>query len=232
MSARAALRLSLVSAIFLIGLCQASVAQDYDLAGPDLTPPATLVSSGVTLYQNVRIFDGKSTELSPPSNVLVRGNTIERIAVSPITVDTNSNVRVIAGDGRVLMPGLIDAHWHAFMAAITQMLMMTPETSYLHLLAARQAKATLMRGFTTVRDLGGPVFGLKRAIDEGVVLGPRIYPSGAFLSQTSGHGDFRFSFELPRVTGGPLSHSEVEGIAAIADSPDEVRLRAREQLRG
>jgi imidazolonepropionase-like amidohydrolase len=86
-----------------------------------------------------------------------------------------------------------------------------------------QAEATLMRGFTTVRDLGGPVFGLKRAIDEGVTIGPRIYPSGAFISQTSGHGDFRFSFEVPRVFGGPLSRSEIEGIAAIADSPDDVR---------
>src|SRR5271167_4998311 len=231
MSARAELRLSLVSVVLLIGLCQASLAQDYDLAGPDLTPPATLVSSGVTLYQNVRIFDGKSTELSPPSNVLVRGNTIERISVNPITVDTNTNVRVITGDGRVLMPGLIDAHWHAFMAAIPQMLMMTADPSYLHLLAARQAEATLMRGFTTVRDCGGPMFGLKRAIDEGVMTGPRIYPSGAFISQTSGHGDFRFRFEVPRTMGGSLSNSEVEGVAAIADSPDEVRLRAREQLR-
>src|SRR6202022_509055 len=134
-------------------------------------------------------------------------------------------------DGRVLMPGLIDAHWHAFMAATPQILAMTADPNYLHLLAARQAQATLMRGFTTVRDLGGPVFGLKRAIDEGVVAGPRIYPSGAFISQTSGHGDFRFSFEVPRQLGGRLSYSEVEGIAAIADSPDEVRLRAREQLR-
>ena len=88
-----------------------------------------------------------------------------------------------------------------------------------------------MRGFTTVRDMGGPVFGLKRAIDEGVMTGPRIYPSGAMISQTSGHGDFRFRFEIPRSLGGPLSNSESEGIAAIADSPDEVRLRAREQLR-
>jgi imidazolonepropionase-like amidohydrolase len=117
------------------------------------------------------------------------------------------------------------------MAATSQMLLMTADSSYLHLLAARQAEATLMRGFTTVRDCGGPVFGLKRAIDEGVVIGPRIYPSGAFISQTSGHGDFRFSFEVPRTLGGPLSHSELEGVAAIADSPDEVRLRAREQLR-
>jgi imidazolonepropionase-like amidohydrolase len=224
---------SLLLATFFAGFCQASLGQgDADLEAPGLARfPTTLAGSAVTLFQNVRIFDGKSAVLSDPSNVLVRGNIIERISVNPITVDVDAGVRVIPGNGRVLMPGLIDAHWHAFMAATPQMLLMTADTSYLQLLAARQAEATLMRGFTTVRDLGGPVFGLKRAIDEGVMLGPRIYPSGAFISQTSGHGDFRFLFELPRRPGGPLSHSEVEGVAAIADSPDEVRLRAREQLR-
>ena len=223
----------LVLAALSGGLCQASLGQgDADLEAPGLAPfPTPSAGGAATLFQNVRIFDGKSAALSAPSNVLVRGNTIERISVNPITVDTNTKVLVISADGRVLMPGLIDAHWHAFMAATSQMLLMTADFSYVHLLAARQAEATLMRGFTTVRDCGGPVFGLKRAIDEGVMIGPRIYPSGAFISQTSGHGDFRFSFEVPRPPGGPLSHSEVEGIAAIADSPDEVRLRAREQLR-
>jgi imidazolonepropionase-like amidohydrolase len=223
---------SLVSAALLVGLCQASLGQgDADLEAPGLAPFPTTLAYGDTLFQNVRIFDGKSAALSAPSNVLVKGNIIERISVDPITVETNANVHVIAANGRVLMPGLIDAHWHAFMAATPQILLMTADSSYLQLLAARQAEATLMRGFTTIRDLGGPVFGLKRAIDEGVMLGPRIYPSGAFISQTSGHGDFRFVFEVPRTLGGPLSHSEVEGVAAIADSPDEVRLRAREQLR-
>jgi imidazolonepropionase-like amidohydrolase len=220
---------SVVWAALLVGLGQASLGQDYEFAAPGLTPPATLAGGGVTLFQNVRIFDGKTAALSTPSDVLVRGNTIARISASPITVDAETTV--IAADGRVLMPGLIDAHWHAFMAVTPQPLLMTADPSYVHLLAARQAEATLMRGFTTVRDLGGPVFGLKRAIDEGVMIGPRIYPSGAFISQTSGHGDFRFSFEVPRTLGGPLSYSEVEGIAAIADSPDEVRLRTREQLR-
>jgi imidazolonepropionase-like amidohydrolase len=224
---------SLVLAVLLVGLCRAVLGQgDADLEAPGLAPfPATLAGGTVTLFQNVRIFDGKNGALSAPSDVLIRGNIIERISASPITVDAIPNVRIIAANGRVLMPGLIDAHWHAFMAATPQMLLMTADPSYLHLLAARQAEATLMRGFTTVRDLGGPVFGLKRAIDEGVMTGPRIYPSGAFISQTSGHGDFRFPFEVPRTLSGPLSHSEVEGIAAIADSPDEVRLRAREQLR-
>jgi imidazolonepropionase-like amidohydrolase len=223
--------LTLASAL-VVGACQATMAQgDADLEAPGLAPFAAPAGTQQTLFQNVRIFNGTSAALSAPSNVLIRGNVIARISATPITVEGNAAVRVVAGGGRVLMPGLIDAHWHAFMAATPQMVLMTSDPNYLHLLAARQAEATLMRGFTTIRDLGGPVFGLKRAIDEGVMTGPRIYPSGAFISQTSGHGDFRFAFEVPRVTGGPLSHSEVEGIAAIADSPDEVRLRAREQLR-
>jgi imidazolonepropionase-like amidohydrolase len=211
---------SLVATGASIGFGQTALAQN-----------ATTPSSQPTLFQNVHIFDGKTSELSAPSNVLIRGNTIERISTDPIAIAPDDTVHVIPGDGRVLMPGLIDAHWHVFMAATPQPVLLTAEPSYLNLLAAREAEATLMRGFTTVRDLGGPVFGIKRAIDEGVTPGPRIYPSGAFISQTSGHGDFRFGFELPRSPGGTLSRSEADGVAAIADSPDEVRLRAREQLR-
>lgn len=205
--------------IVLLGVCS---------TGRPQTPRA---DGSPTLFAEVRVFDGKGGALSVPLNVLVQGNTIKRISASPIDTSKIANVTLVNGRGRVLMPGLIDAHWHAFMASAPQALLMTGDPAYLNLLAARQAEATLMRGFTTVRDMGGPVFGLKRAIDEGVMVGPRIYPSGAFISQTSGHGDFRFSFELPRTLGGPLSHSEIMGVAAIADSPDEVRLRTREQLR-
>jgi imidazolonepropionase-like amidohydrolase len=216
-----------------LGVCVAIQAQVGDLdIQPSVSPPNHQASAeSATLFLNVRVFDGRNATLSPPSSVLVKGNTVERISTSPIDASTIANATVIDGKGRVLMPGLIDAHWHAFMAGTPQMVLMTADASYLHLLAGRQAEATLMRGFTTVRDMGGPVFGLKRAIDEGAVIGPRIYPSGAFISQTSGHGDFRFPFEVPRSVGGPLSQSEIEGVAAIADSPDEVRLRAREQLR-
>ena len=219
---RAGLLLALVAA-------SPAAAQDFDIEVPG-TPPPVAPTSDATLFRDVRVFDGTSPTLSPASDVLVIGNLIERISVEPIEVEAGQ-VAVIDGGGRVLMPGLIDAHWHAFMAATPQPVLMTSDPSYLTLLAAQQAEATLMRGFTTVRDLGGPVFGLKRAIDEGVIVGPRIYPSGAMISQTSGHGDFRFGFELPRQPGGPLSYTEREGMAAIADSPDEVRLRAREQLR-
>jgi imidazolonepropionase-like amidohydrolase len=106
----------------------------------------------------------------------------------------------------------------------------TIDDGYLNLLAGREAEKTLMRGFTTIRDLGGPTFGLKRAIDEGVVVGPRIYPSGAMITITGGHGDFRQPYELPRTLGVPTTRTEEMGGSMIADSPDEVRVRAREQL--
>jgi imidazolonepropionase-like amidohydrolase len=184
----------------------------------------------VTLFSNVRIFDGKSGELSPPSHVLVRGNVIEKISTTPIPTDRRADTVLIDGGGRTLMPGLIDAHWHAMLAATPMNTLMTADVGYINLLASREAKNTLLRGFTTVRDLGGPVFGLKRAIDEGVVVGPRIYPSGAMITITGGHGDFRQTYELPRTIGSPETHIEQLGAAMIADSPDEVRVRVREQL--
>src|ERR1700730_4683398 len=229
---RRTLCLPLLAAALLLGPCRPALAQYEALdLGPDEPAVPALPAAGVTLFQNVRIFDGKNAALSAPSSVLVRGNIIERISADPAATEAGAGVRVINANGRVLMPGLIDAHWHMFMAAVSPAILVTADPGYLNLLAARQAEATLMRGFTTIRDMGGPVFGLKRAIDEGVTVGPRIYPSGAMISQTSGHGDFRSRYEIPRALGGLLSQSEITGVAAIADSPDEVRLRAREQLR-
>ena len=180
-----------------------------------------------TMFTNVRIFNGKSGTLSPPSNVLVSGNKIEKISTSQIMAI--GPPRVIDGRGMTLMPGLIDVHWHAMMIRSTPADLFG-DVGYVNLLAADEARDTLMRGFTTVRDVGGPVFGLKQAIDEGVVEGPRIYPSGAVITVTSGHGDFRTFADLPRQIGGPLTRGEQIGAFAIADSPDEVRVRVREQL--
>jgi imidazolonepropionase-like amidohydrolase len=104
------------------------------------------------------------------------------------------------------------------------------DVGYNNLVAGDEATDTLMRGFTTVRDMGGPAFGLKSAIDEGIVKGPRIYPSGAMITVTSGHGDFRQLTDLPRTIGGMLTRMEQIGGAVVADSPDEVRVRVREQL--
>lgn len=196
---------------------------------PRASPPAPS-GGAVTLFQNVRVFDGKSKTRSGPSNVLVRGNHIERISTGPIPTDRSATTVLIDGGGRTLMPGLIDMHWHSLLVRPTPATLLTADIGYLNLLAGAEATAALMRGFTTVRDMGGPAFGLKRAIDEGTVTGPRIYPSGAIITVTSGHGDFRQPFEVPRVIGAPQSRGEQIGAAMIADSPDEVRVRVREQL--
>ena len=186
-------------------------------------------TSGV-IFEDVRVFNGTSGQLSGPSNVLVAGNVIKKISTAPIADPAGMTVQRIRGDGRTLMPGLIDNHWHTMLSSLTPAQLLNGDLGYINLVAAAQARATLMRGFTTVRDLGGPSFGLKRAIDEGLVDGPRIYPSGAMITITGGHGDFRSPAELPRQLGGPLSRMEVLGGSMVADSPDEVRVRAREQL--
>ncbi len=153
---------------------------------------------------------------------------IERISTAPIAPPPGATV--IDGQGRTLMPGLIDNHWHTMFAAPSMGQMLEGDLGYLTLLAAAEARATLMRGFTTVRDLGGPSFALKRAIDEGRVVGPRIYPSGAMITITGGHGDFRAPHELPRQIGAPPPIGGALNASQLADSPDEVRLRTREQL--
>ncbi len=181
--------------------------------------------SGAVVFDNVRIFDGAA--LTEPMNVLVEGNKIARISAEPISTDAAATR--IAGDGRTLMPGLIDAHWHTFMVRPSMMMASTAPFPFITLLAGAEAESTLMRGFTSVRDLGGPAFGLKMAIDRGVMPGPRIWPSGAMISQTGGHGDFRMLSDLP-ATPGVLSYPERMGMSAIVDSPDEVRKRTREQL--
>ena len=209
-------------------LCGANAAHSHEMPTPPPDPAAAPAPrDAAILIENVRIFNGQSPELSAPSSVLVRGNTIAQISRDKITAD---GARVIDGGGRTLMPGLIDAHWHSMFVGVPVMVAVTQDAGYLNLVAGVEARKTLMRGFTTVRDLGGAVFGLKAAIDQGVIPGPRIYPSGAMISVTSGHGDFRSTADLPRTLGAPASRHDIVGDSAIADSPDEVRLRVREQL--
>jgi imidazolonepropionase-like amidohydrolase len=216
MTSKSAFRTLVIVTFTIAGLVSAAHAQS--------NPPPT---TAAILFQNVRIFDGKSSALSAPSNVLVRGNIIERISPAPIT---EPGAMAIAGNGRTLMPGLIDAHWHTMLVRPTPLEILNNDIGFTNLVAGAEATDTLMRGFTTVRDMGGPAFGLKRAIDSGLVIGPRIYPSGAMITITSGHGDFRPLTSLPRTIGGMLTRMEQIGGSIVADSPDEVRVRTREQL--
>ncbi|KAB2700494.1 amidohydrolase family protein [Ochrobactrum sp. Kaboul] len=179
------------------------------------------------LLTNVKIFDGTDAKLIEGQNVLVEGNFIKALVGAQETV---ADADVIDCGGRTLMPGMIEAHWHSILAGISQLAAMTADIPYVHLVAAQEAERTVLRGFTTVRDVGGPSFALKRVIDEGGVAGPRIYPSGAMISQTSGHGDFRMRTDLPRSAQSDLSVAERAGISAIADGEAEVLRRVREQL--
>jgi len=161
-------------------------------------------------------------------SVLVKGNKIAKIAKS---IPVPAGAIVIDGKGKVLMPGLIDAHWHTMFNFSPISNTLGSDFGYLSIAAADASRNTLMRGFTAVRDVGGSVFGVKRAIDEGLAEGPRIYPSGAYISQTSGHGDFRGANDVPENAGTALDYQQRVGHTLIADGVPEVIQRTRENLR-
>lgn len=181
------------------------------------------------LFSNVRIFDGRSPTLREGVQVLIEGNRIAELDESRAEPPDGTE-RIDCG-GRVLMPGLIDAHVHLVFENITLAEGFNADIGYVFAAAVRGAERQLLRGFTSVRDVGGPSFGLKRAIDSGLVPGPRIYPSGGAISQTGGHGDFGGLNEVPRQPGAPLSYPERHGMSYIADGVDAVLVRARENLR-
>lgn len=180
-----------------------------------------------TVLTNLSYFDGASLRMQQGREIVVEGGRITAI-VNAGAGPTDAE-RIDCG-GRSVTPGLIDCHWHATLVSVSQLAALTQDIALVHLIAGQEAGATLMRGFTTVRDTGGPVFGLKAAVDRGVLAGPRIFPSGAMISQTSGHGDFRMLHSLPRMDSDPADYTERTGVAAIADGEDEVLRRTREQL--
>ena len=183
-----------------------------------------------TLITNVNVFDGKSEKLIQNAGVLIEGNLIKEVSAGKITAE---GATVINGGGRMLMPGLTDAHTHIMWNDNIEDLIYSAPEGYSGVLAAVNAKEMLHRGFTTVRDCGGPSFGLKRAIDAGVVEGPRILSSGAFLSQSSGHGDYdsRMFYLSPHFTG-QIDKAYLRGWTTIADGVPEVQKATREILRG
>jgi imidazolonepropionase-like amidohydrolase len=209
---------------FMAGMAAAGIGFG---TGAGMPPQARAAPSQSILFTNIRLFDGRSPTLRDNAHVLVEGSKIKSVQSGGAVPQA---ARTIDGGGRVLMPGLIDAHTHLVFASVPLQTALTADANYLMLRAANMASDFLMQGFTSARDVGGPVFGLKRAIDEGVIAGPRIWPAGAMISQTSGHGDFRSIHDLPRQTGEPPHFSERQGAAAIADGIAEVLRRTREQL--
>ncbi|BBY57372.1 metal-dependent hydrolase family protein [Mycolicibacterium sarraceniae] len=180
------------------------------------------------LIKNVRIFDGLSGRLVP-GHVLIDGATIAAIDTSPIAEPAGATV--IDGADRVLMPGMIDAHAHLVGMANTLLDLAMASQTQLAATTLARAKGTLLRGFTTVRDMAGDTAGIKKVIDGEPALGPRIYPSQAAISQTAGHGDFGFVYETPTALGGNESRAETIGFMRVADGVDRVLAAVREQLK-
>ncbi|WP_164122523.1 metal-dependent hydrolase family protein [Sphingobacterium sp. xlx-130] len=193
---------------------------------------STQAQQNHVLLENVRILDQATQSLTAPSHVLISGNTIQKISTAPIAV-TDMEVVKINGTGRTLMPGLIDVHVHMVFGSLTMPQMVTNDLSeeFLIKTIGQSANNMLMRGFTSVRDAGGPIFPIKAAIDAGKLPGPRIWPSGATISQTAGHGDFRTPDEKSRRFFGVVSRAERYGATFIADGRDEVLTAVRENLR-
>lgn len=178
------------------------------------------------LIQNVSIWDGTSDEAVANLSLLVEGNLIKAIGAE---LSADDSAQVIDGQNLFLMPGIIDAHTH--LASPVNPLIRTQEDSfYIAAVSLRVARMYLMRGWTTMRDVGGPSQGLARAIDAGHAIGPRVYPSATTISQTSGHGDRRARTDPhPNITG--VRNLASERYSMIADGADEVRRAVRESLR-
>jgi imidazolonepropionase-like amidohydrolase len=183
------------------------------------------------IFENVNIFDGKTEQLILNQNILIEGNKI--ISISPKPIPKTSSMTIIDGQGKTLIPGLIDVHVHMIFSSMTMTELMSPNLNQEIIMekASVQAEKMLMRGFTAVRDVGGPSFALKLGIDKGQINGPRIWPSGATISQTAGHGDLRGPDEKSRRFFGKPSRAEVFGATFIADGRDEVLTATRENLR-
>lgn len=179
------------------------------------------------LFREARLFDSASGKVKDGAQVLVENNRIASVDFS--NAPAPSGATVIGCRNGVLIPGLIDAHWHTIFAAVPLPILLNGDPGIIYAASTAEANRTLLRGFTTIRDLGGPVFSFKQAIDAGMISGPRIFPSGAMITTSGGHGDLRLPSEFPR-DGGRLSKGELFGGAAIVDSIGDLQLRIREQL--
>lgn len=183
--------------------------------------------SGV-LIRNVRIFDGINDHLQA-GHLLIHGQTISQVSRDAIAAPPGCIV--IDGGNRVLMPGLTDAHWHMTMVANTMADLEAADTGLMYANTVAEARRTVLRGFTTVRDMAGPTFGIKQAIDQGVIVGPRVYPSGELISATGGHGDFSPIYGSAQILGGSASHLEDIGEFAVVNGVPQVLAATREQLK-
>lgn len=173
---------------------------------------------------NGLLIDGTGADPVPRATVLVEGTRIVRVGRRlPIPRDA----RVLELGGRTIMPGLTDAHVHLGITDLGPEALAAQPLAVWAMKVKQIIEDALDAGFTTVRDAGGIDGGFAQAVAEGYIRGPRILPSGAMISQTGGHGDWRLRYQ-------EHLHETIPGLTAlpaICDGPEQVRKAAREQLR-
>jgi imidazolonepropionase-like amidohydrolase len=177
------------------------------------------------LFSGGRFLDPRASELREGVDVLIEGDRVKEVSDRPIAALTATRIDL---RGRTLMPGLIDAHIHLFLAEVNLALLEGMPLTLLTTKAVVAARAMLMRGFTTVRDAGGSDHGIKAAIENGIIDGPRLFIAGMPISQTGGHADFR------RRNQTAVECSCCSGLAymsRIADGVPEMLKAVRDELR-
>ncbi|MGE5510871.1 MAG: amidohydrolase family protein [Bacteroidota bacterium] len=180
---------------------------------------------GQVLFRNFELLDPEHDELRGGHELLVEDKTIKEVSSRPIRAD---NATVIDCGKRTLMPGLIDAHVHV---CLSEVYLRRLENIPLTLMTARAVdlmRGMLDRGFTSVRDTGGADWGLKTAVEEGLVPGPRLFIAGRAIGPTGGHSDGRRRTDSG---GGCYCCNALKFTMEISDGADQVRKSAREQMR-
>lgn len=177
------------------------------------------------LFRNARVFDGEAEGLSDPQCVLVHGNLIAKVGPE-LAAPARLRCTEVDCGGRTLMPGLIDMHSHVcFQEGMLEG--MKYDQMAMGAMAGNDLWDYLMQGFTSLRDAGGNVLGISNAIADGRLVGPRMHPSGAFLSQTGGHGDTGLQVDQPSDTD-PLERA---GLSYIVDGVPQMLKAARNNMR-
>jgi imidazolonepropionase-like amidohydrolase len=179
----------------------------------------------VTLFKNASILDGRHSEALADHQVLVEDGVIREVSDSPITA---SSARVVDLAGKTLMPGLIDCHVHVIATVANLGANAELPNTLVALRSAKIMRDMLMRGFTTVRDLGGADFGLVMAIEEGLIDAPRLVICGKALSQTGGHTDYRGRYHARNVD---YYADKAGSLGRVVDGVDDVRRAAREEIK-
>jgi imidazolonepropionase-like amidohydrolase len=218
--------LRMLTVTLLIFLTYPAVSAETLSIGNNFFEGQFTKSNNRILIKNVNIFDGKSERLLKKANLLIESNLIKTISTSNIDAE---DALIIEGNGKTLMPGLIDVHTH-IAATRNPTEVVTWSEGKIAIAATTSAKQMLLRGFTTARDVGVNSIDLARAIDAGIVEGPRILPVGAIISTTSGPADYRGSNDGQPAFGANASQAAKLRFSYNVDGVDEVLKAVRENF--